>query len=318
VRPLDSEPLAFVPGRGVTLERSRGEQRRPVFLVPDRLPEGERRMLAAMLMVSIVFVLLGGTVWSERRDALARTFFLMCLCFAWLLAPLRRWPTPGPRLLDQIFLTGIQIYLPALMIHFFALFPEARARGSRSVWIRTAYAIATTVFVPAVVVVVAQEMGLTLPPVASELALTVAALWFGIGLLGALGLFAASYRRAMPGDARRRLRVALVGTLLGAAPLATVIAVRNVSPGTVIPGERWAALLTLLVPASFAYAIMVHRIFDFRVAVRAASVSLLSGSATCGGRIWARASPAERSRASRWRRRSPGRPPRGSAPWARG
>jgi serine phosphatase RsbU (regulator of sigma subunit) len=286
VRLPGHDPLAYaVPGGALTLERVHGSLRRLAWLVPDPLPDGERRMMSAMLAVSSIFVLIGGWVWSERRDPLTSTFFLMCLSFAWMLAPLRHWTTPGARLVDQVLYTGIELYLPALVVHFFALFPEAHARGSRSRWIRAGYTIATLLFVPALATVLVQELedprfgsGDWIRG-ASEWVQGAAALWFAAGLLTALGLFAASYRRAGVGDARRRLRVALYGTLLGAGPLAALIAVRNLSPGTAIPGERWAALLTLLVPASFAWAIVVHRIFDFRVALRAVGVMVVVAAA---------------------------------------
>jgi len=88
-------------------------------------------------------------------------------------------------------------------------------------------------------------------------------------LLAALLLFAGSYRRARSPDTRRRLRVALTGTVLGALPFAALVALRNLSPASSVPGERAAVLLTLLVPASFAWATAVHRVFEFRVALRA-------------------------------------------------
>lgn len=279
-RVLPYEPTAYtVPGRAVLVERVRGSDHRPAWLVPDPLPDGERRMVAAMLAVSSIFVLLGGWVWSERRDPLARTFFLMCLSFAWLLAPIRHWMTPLPRLLDQVVFSAIELYLPALVVHFFALFPEGRVRGSRRRWIRGAYTIATALAIPTLPIVIGEELALPMPPVLLDAAQSIAALWFGLGLLVALGLFAVSFRRADPGDARRRLRVALVGTLIGAGPLAALIVLRNVSPGTVIPGERWAAVITLLVPASFAWATVVHRIFDFRVALRAVAMTTLVAAA---------------------------------------
>ena len=47
----------------------------------------ERRFLAAQFAVAAAFMLLGGWVWSERRDRLTRTFYLLCLAFAVWLAP---------------------------------------------------------------------------------------------------------------------------------------------------------------------------------------------------------------------------------------
>jgi GAF domain-containing protein len=106
----------------------------------------------------------------------------------------------------------------------------------------------------------------------------VAASYFALALLGALALFARSYLRAPSPDARRRLRVALLGTALGVAPVAAAVLVRNLLPQLALPGERWMPLTLVLIPASFAYAIAVHHIFDFRIALRF-SVTYLSVAA---------------------------------------
>src|SRR5436309_2358369 len=270
-RPLEDA----VPGRPLELQRLRGVERRRVWLVPDPLPDGERRVMAALLAVASGFVLLGGWVWSERRDRLARALFLLCLAFAWLLAPLPRWSAPALALLHDAILTGITLFLPALFIHFFALFPESRARGPLSASVGAGYAVATLLYVPSLIPIAFQTIGLPPAQTLGDVVQAAGALWFAAGLLTALGLFATSFRRAGSADARRRLRVAFAGTLLGSAPLAAAIAVRNLSPGTAVPGERWAVVLTLLVPASFAWSTVVHRIFDFRVALRAAAVIVL-------------------------------------------
>ena len=75
------------PGRPLPVTIERDGVRRSLWLVPEPLPSGDRRMMAALLLVGSGFVLLGGWVWSERRDPLTRTFLLLCLSFAWLLAP---------------------------------------------------------------------------------------------------------------------------------------------------------------------------------------------------------------------------------------
>jgi serine phosphatase RsbU (regulator of sigma subunit) len=260
----------------VLLERraAAGEWRR-VWLVPEAQPAGERRMMAAQLAVCSGFVLLAGMVWSERRDRLTRTFFLLCLAFAWLVMPTPLLGAPAAAATWEALYSGITLFLPALFIHFFALFPEAGQRSKRvATVVRAAYTIAT--------VLLAAVLGELLAPPDSSVAGRVvawleaaAAVWFAAGLAFALALFARSYFRARSPDARRRLRVALAGTLLGAGPLALLILVRNLSPGTAVPGERFAVALTLLVPASFAWAVVVHRIFDFRIALRAASLALV-------------------------------------------
>src|SRR5260221_168451 len=56
------------PGRRLGWLRERAARLERVVLTPDALPRGERRMMAALLAVACGFVVLGGWVWSERRD----------------------------------------------------------------------------------------------------------------------------------------------------------------------------------------------------------------------------------------------------------
>ena len=265
-------PLAYaVPGESMALLRERRGGLATVRLVPSALPDGERRMMAALLAVASGFVLIGGWVWSERRDRLTRAFFLLCLAFAWLLAPLPRWRGEASGALYDALYTGVGLYLPALFIHFFALFPESgRPRGHLRSITTIAYGVATGLFGASFLIMLAEPVFGAFAGAAQSLIQSMAGLWFAFGLLAALVLFAGSYRRARSADARRRLRVALAGTVLGALPFAVLVAVRNLSPGGLAPGERLAVLLTLLVPASFAWATAVHRVFEFRVALRAA------------------------------------------------
>ncbi len=284
--PFARSPLASaVPGVPMVLLRERGPDLATIRVVPIALPDGERRMMAALLAAASGFVLIGGWVWSERRDRLTRTFFLLCLAFAWFLAPLPRWRSEASGVLYDALYTGVGLYLPALFIHFFALFPESgRPRGRLRSATTIAYGVATGLFGASFLITLAEPVFGVIAATAQSLIQGMAGLWFAFGLLAALYVFAGSYRRARSTDARRRLRVALAGTALGALPFATLVAVRNLSPGEPIPGERLAVLLTLLVPASFAWATGVHRVFEFKVAMRAAVVLVVL--ATLGGLVY--------------------------------
>lgn len=260
----------LAPDRPSVLTIRRGERSLAVTLVPEHLPRGDFRLLAMLLMVACGFLLLASVVWSERRDALTRGFFLLCLAFAILVAPMPQWRSPAAAFLYEALYTGITLFLPALFIHFFVLFPESsRPTGWLGAIVTASYALATLLYVLLL-------LPLTLPaplrpglePLVAGVE-TIAALWFAVGVLVAAGLFVRSFRATAGTDARRRLRVALAGTLLGVAPLAGAIVARSLWPGTPVPGERLAVVATLLVPASFAWAIVVHRIFDVRVALRA-------------------------------------------------
>jgi hypothetical protein len=285
-RPVRGDPFrGAAPGHPLMLDRIRAGARQPVWLVPAPLPSGERRLNAGLLAIASVFILLAGWVWSERRDPLTRAFFLVCIAFGCLLPPPPRWASPFASILAEIGLGGLALVLPALFVHFFATFPEARPGERRQGLVRLAYGFAATLFVVGLVANAASSRNIAGAAAAVDGMLVIAAVWFAVGILLSLVLFASSYVEAGSPDARRRLRVALIGCAVGLGPVAAVTALRNVFPNTVIPGERLAMALVVLVPASFAWAIVAHRIFDFRVALRAAAVTLVIGGAAavaCG------------------------------------
>ena len=282
---LQTSIASAAPATPLRLERIRAGVSRPVWLVPEPMPAGERRMMAIDLLVASGFILLGGLVWSERRDRLTRPFFLLSIAFAWVLAPVPRFPWPMLGVLHEILYAGFQLLLPALFIHFFALFPEPRAAGGRrSAGVTAAYGVAGVLFAGTLAALALRALGHAALGPALAVLTVAAALWFVTGLLIALVLFARSYARAGSADARRRLRVALAGTVAGLAPLVALIVVHTVSPGAAVPGARWAVVLTLFVPASFAWAVAVHGVFDFRVALRAGAVAF--GLAAFGAAAW--------------------------------
>ncbi|HEY3217313.1 MAG TPA: SpoIIE family protein phosphatase [Candidatus Eisenbacteria bacterium] len=249
-----------------------------VTIVPEPLPGSERRMMAALLAVASGFMVLGGWVWSERRDGLTRPFYLLSLAFASLLSPPPLFSWAWATVAHDLYYLAATLALPALCVHFFALFPEPRApRRPIGAGVAAGYGVAALLFAAVATISALRMLGGGWARPAAALLQAAAAVWFAAGLLWALVLFGRSYARAGSTDSRRRMRVALVGTVLGLGPLASLIVLRNLSPGTVVPGERWALQLTLLVPLSFAWATVVHRIFDFRVALRVATIALILG-----------------------------------------
>ncbi len=279
-------PLARArPGAPLQLIRRRHESADRIELLPIRPPPGERRMLAALVAVASGFVLLGGWVWSERRDRLTRPFYALCLGFAVLLAPPPPLRWPGLDVAYPLLYTAATLILPALCIHFFALFPEPRvSRGRLAAGTTAAYGVAGLLTVSWTVALALRSVGHNPRAPVLNLLQVAAAIWFAAGLLLAVALFVRSYLRAETVDARRRLRVVLAGTTLGLGPLAMLTVLRNLAPGVAVPGERLAVVLTLLVPLSFTWASVIHRIFDFRVAVRAAAAAALL--ALAGGAVY--------------------------------
>ncbi len=253
------------PGEPVVLTRVRAGRAEPVWLAPEALPDPERRLRTGLLVVAAGFLVLGSWVWTERRDRLTRVFWLLCAAFAVVLAGTPSGGGPWAHRGFELVALAAQLALPALFVHFFSLFPVPPPSGRMP-------AIARVFGTAALVLAAGWAVMLGSPAAIAGLydALVVASgVLLAAGVLAGLALFLAAFARHPDRDARRRLRVALLGTLLGAAPFAIVVGSRSLAPGVAVPGERWSVLATLLVPASFAWAIAVHRVFDFRVALRA-------------------------------------------------
>ncbi len=257
------------PGKAILVGRLRDGITTETVLLPTPLPESERRFRAFLFAIASVFLLLGGWVWSERRDRLSRVFLLLCLAFAGMFA---QSPLVGSAALQfalDLAFVATQLYAPVLFAHFFALFPEPAARPRARWVVRWGYVFATLLFGGLAACGIEHAWGRgRLDPLLPALQ-ALPALHFGLGVVAGLALFGASFARTRTADARRRLRVAFAGTLLGAAPLAALVALRSLAPDTAVPGERAIVGSIVLVPASFAWAIAVHRVFDFRVALRA-------------------------------------------------
>ncbi len=275
---LDRDPLRrAVPDQPLLLDRERDGHHDLAWLVPAAYPESERRFGAFLFAVASGFLLLGGWVWSERRDHLTRTFLVLCTAFSGMLAPEPRFASHVAQLLYDLGYLAAQLVAPVVFVHFFALFPEPGPRPRLRVLVRLGYGVAAALWLLGLALVLEDAFGPgRWAPALAVLDVGGNAL-FAWGMLAGLVLFGASVARTRGPDARKRLRVAFAGTLLGIAPFAAAVAWRNLVPGVALPGERIAVAFTLAVPASFAWAIAVHRVFDFRIALRAGAVVTCAG-----------------------------------------
>ena len=67
---------------------------------------------------------------------------------------------------------------------------------------------------------------------------------------------------------RRKLRVALWGTIIGLIPSAMAVILHFALPGRQIPADRLAVLALVLIPIAFGYAIVRHGVFDLEWIVK--------------------------------------------------
>lgn len=273
---LEESPLAKArPGVPLLLVRERAGERSTVWLVSEPRPEPDQRFNLVQFAVAVAFLLLGGWVWSERRDRLTRTFLLLTLAFAVVLAPPPHLDAL-PFMLAYACLNMLaSLFIGPLFSHFFALFPDAtRMRGRW--WVRTCYAAATVLLACFTGVLLESLAGGTHGRMLRPLLLVAPSAVATAGILGGLVSFALAFAGAGSSDDRKRLRVAFFGTLAGALPFALLVGLHSVTRAPALAGERWAVPFTVLVPLSFGWAMAVHRVFDFRVALRAATRALVA------------------------------------------
>ena len=224
-------PLATAaPGHGILLRREAAGGEDRVWIVPATLPAAERHMMVALLTVAAGFLLLAGLVWSERRDRLTRTFVLLCLAFSWLLAPFPRLRDSGAALCFETVYSGITLFLPALFVHFFALFPEPRASARAELGSRVSAtgSRGTVRSLPAAALAAAARLPRTRERRRYRRR-TRCDLVHGRTADGSRPVRTFPTCAPEQRDARRRLRVAVAGTVLGAVPLAAISLIR-ISP----------------------------------------------------------------------------------------
>lgn len=261
-----------VPHQQLRLEVERPGPMRtvvPITLEASFPPWSEvvwRLVLAAVGILCLGLAFL--TFW-QRPGALTLLFWSMLVCFAWLL----REPLPAThdaaRALSSLVDSAVQLALPGFLVHFFLLFPEPRPFLARRRWILALpYAMPVLLFVP-VCVLLLREAGGTPPPGIWRTALErLSAVGFAVSTLASVALFIQSFVSTRADWARRRLRVALFGTIAGVGPVVAVMVWMTVQPTSASSDARYAVVSLLLVPLAFGYAIVRYQLLDARVIVR--------------------------------------------------
>lgn len=267
------------PSRPFVLDLDRAGQASTIALqLPSGLSQwrtGQPRpgLLAFRLfqVITLAFGLFVMVKRSTQPSALLGALLLASIATVSLVLPMRLaalWhalPTPAGLLLWIPFATSVAF--GPLLFAFFAVFPRRR-------WSTAALAIA---LVPALVVVawhvyvehdIQQELG---PPIILPDPLTAVFVMNLAYAVSAIGLLRVQRRGADTLTERRRIRVLGIGTVVGVTAGAAVIIGYWLHPEGDIFATRTLTVLSLVflaVPASFAYAILRHRLFDVSLIVR--------------------------------------------------
>ena len=229
-------------------------------------------------LLGFSFFAVGAFVLRRRSDRrAAQIFFLVCVLFLLFLV-CRLRPVSYSWFDSALLSTGTfaLLFLPASFLHFFLVFPQPIAlragpddpggRGRRRVWLAVLAAIyLLPPLVLAASLLAAHRRGETLRLISGA----PAANWWVLAVYMLIGLAVlwTSYRRLTEPRQRRGVAAVLLGSLLGLLPfLGTAVAFP-----TLLHTERFlfVGLAPLvLVPATFAFAIVRFGLLDIRVVLR--------------------------------------------------
>lgn len=230
-------------------------------------------------LVALAFLIIGLSVFLIKPDD--HQVLLFCLAFAGTstffgtIFPvyLRRLPLGLGHLIGIVQTTFSVLALP-LLLHFFLTFPQPVGLVKRwprlTKWIYLPFVLS----LPLILLGTASLMyNFDVNPSVRGLLLQVERRWtflliaISYFLAGVVAL-AANYRATTSPDHRRRMRVVMGGTVVGFAPLLWLWVRPDPTPLFTTEWEAVAGLVVLVVPLSFAYAIIKHRLFDIRLVIR--------------------------------------------------
>ncbi|MHB8079989.1 MAG: PDZ domain-containing protein, partial [Candidatus Krumholzibacteriia bacterium] len=257
-RPLPS-PLRVVVRRG--------DVRLDAALLSTPPPAQRVVWATSQFLSGLAFLMIGWWVLWRRRDPVSRDFFGLCLIFAFLLMemwvpPTRAWITARESLRDLQ-----QLLLPPLFLRFLLAFPATGSLSPRLVrWRRR------------LLLPVAPLWALSLYAQATRLdprtSLLVAVLQ-GCALLYLIACFVAGLvsfaRKALRRDRpvqQTKLRLVLLGLLLGLVPFLVGMFLGGVSPRAGPAHVEYLGFSLALVPISFGLAILRYGALDAEFVVR--------------------------------------------------
>jgi sigma-B regulation protein RsbU (phosphoserine phosphatase) len=225
---------------------------------------------AAFPAVALFFLIVGFWVYLRRPDALGSLFAANCAMLASFLTHRPSVAIPALQLGGELLHDAIILFFPAVLLHFFLLFPDrnGRERG-RSPRRRIVYVYAppAVLYLTGAVLAVRRFYFLPVGDGVVPVLLGVAAAYFAAYPLASLVTFVRHYRSSATAQ-KAKLRVAIAGAITGFVPFLFVTVFRSISPGESERIEVAAAVCLAFVPATFAYSILKHGAIELNAVVR--------------------------------------------------
>jgi len=254
----------------LTLQRDGAEI--PLVIKPQQTARPRQVFGLSLWLGGLAFLMIGWWVYSKRHDAVARNFFGMCLIFAFYLLNVPPSRNDFAMRALEVLRDILQLLWPVLFLRFIQLFPATEAPAGLNRRQRLIYAPAVVLVA---LVVAAKMLGLdeTSPLITALFyaALIYVVTYFVAGLI----VFARKVLRRDRPVQHTKLRVILLGLVCGMVPFLLALAANSL--GMDRPFLNYLGFASLLVPASFALAIMRYGALDTAFVVR---TSLIYGLLT--------------------------------------
>lgn len=276
-----------------TLTVRRDGRTRDVTLRRDRISLVKRLFTSggfATLLSSAVFLLVGIAVFAvkpEDKQALLLALWLVLMASAFSLPQ----PFEGTAWWFRsliVFGQTTKALAPSFLLHLFLVFPEPspilkrRPRLERYLYLPTLLLVILPVTYMMILWAVAPEELFTFR-LRHPLVGRISAVVLPATVILALVALILSYRRAGQ-VSKRKLRIVLVGSLVAIVPFVAwllILALLRPARGSWIPNVGWviANLLMMVMPLSFAYAIVRHQVIPVRLIIRRGLQYLLARNA---------------------------------------
>lgn len=228
--------------------------------------------------VGLAFLAIGWWVLWKRDDQVTHTFFALCFIFAFFLVDVPDLDNPAYMHAKEFLRLLLQLLLPAYFLRFFLRFPG----GGRRLGPELATRRAPLIFLPAALIFLASAVNELWHPAPAgsraEMILGTVNLFytFAFFLTGLIVFARHAMRRDRPIQ-RTKLLVVLGGLLLGLGPFLAIVLLGEATPARIAGPVQYFSLSVILVPSSFALAILRYGAIDRAFVIR---TSLIYGALT--------------------------------------
>ena len=211
-----------------------------------------------------------------------RNAWLLSLLFAGFIAaaPVAQLEGVFPPALRRFMLSymiAISVPLPAVFYTFFATFPSPSPIDRKLPWLKRVFlVIALAISIPLTAIVLVTGSSLTAIRIGNWIGGRLAFSLYSVYAYGGIGLGLASLIwnsvKAPTPNARRKTRVMVWGTVAGYSPMGIVSAIALVQHKAMYEYPFWVWVLPVialfLIPLSFAYAVVKHRVLEIPVLIK--------------------------------------------------